>query len=134
VKKMSDKKFYVQDVGVIGNLDSELPKRDHLKGDSKTIADIIGVRATMILADIFCQGISFKDSAILVQILRNDRLRRDYLNFHISQQDLADKYELPLFCVESLVGKVGREAEKFAGVCEVCDRWQVCEKGTKCRG
>lgn len=132
---MDKREFVVNDVGVIGNLDSELPKLDHLKGDSKTLASLIGVRATMVLADIFGRRkLSFKESAVQVQIMRNDRLKRDYLKFNISHQDLADKYDLPLFCVESLVGKVAVEADKFAGICEVCDRWQVCEKGTKCRG
>ena len=132
---MDEREFLVNDVGVIGNLDSELPKLDHLKGDSKTLATLIGVRATMLLADIFgSRKISFKETLVTVQILRNERLRRDFMKFHISRDDLADKYDLPLFCVESLVGSVGREADKFAGVCEVCDRWQVCEKGTKCRG
>lgn len=132
---MNDETYFVEDVGVIGNLDKELPPLAKLKGDSKTIATLIGVRATLFLADVYgSREVSFKESLITTQILRNARLKRDFMKFNITRKDLADKYSLPMFCVESIVGTVGREAEKFAGVCEVCDRWQVCEKGTKCRG
>lgn len=119
----------VFDVGIYENLDPELPKITQLKGNTKILAKVLGVRAALHVAEIFKdKKINFNDASMWLQKLKVDRLRRDHVRHGFQVDDLADKYSIERDCVVRILGGC-----RISSLCGSCPSRLACKRPA-CKG
>lgn len=109
LRKNSRKLF---DMGHCQNLEEEFPTIDQLKGNTKILAALVGLKSALHVVETFSHITDIFDDGFEVIIdLRAKRIERDYYDGGLEIFDLSRKYGMCNLRIKQILGLIDKEAK-----------------------
>lgn len=108
LRKNSRKLF---DMGHCQNLPEEFPTIEQLKGNTKLLASLVGVKSALHVVEAFSGRTDlFDDGFEVIVDLREKRIERDYYEGELEVTDLSRKYGICVLRVKQILGLIDKDA------------------------